>query len=57
MQSCFAYEELEKLLQRYDFYLYEFLNDKEVQTRYFSDRDDGLTPFEHVHYALAVFKP
>lgn len=57
MKSCFGYEELEKLLGTYDFYLYEFLSDKEMQARYFADRDDGLTPFEHVNYALAVLKP
>lgn len=57
MKSCFGYHELEKLLEGYDFYLYEFLSDEEMQARYFSDRNDGLTAFEHVHYALAVLKP
>lgn len=56
MKSCFGYEELEKLLENYNFYLYEFLSDNEMQARYFSNRDDGLTPFEHVDYALAVLK-
>lgn len=57
MKSCFGYCELEKLLQKYDLYIYEFLNDKEMQDRYFSDQKGEMTAFEHVNYALAVFKP
>lgn len=57
MKSCFGYCELEKLLQQYNFYLYEFLTDAEMQERYFSDSRNEITPFEHVNYALAVFKP
>lgn len=57
MLSCFGYGELEKVLQQYNFYIYEFLNDKDMQERYFSSCDDEVTAFEHVNYALAVFKP
>lgn len=57
MKSCFGYEELERVLEEYNFYIYEFLSDKEMQNRYFSNGEEGLTAFEHVHYALAVFKP
>ncbi|MGN0761401.1 MAG: SAM-dependent methyltransferase [Christensenellales bacterium] len=56
MKSCFGYCELEKLLQRYNFYIYEFLSDKDMQDRYFADCSD-ITAFEHVNYALAVVKP
>lgn len=57
MQSCFGYSELEKLLEKYNLYIYEFLNDEEMQARYFSDCKGEITPFEHVDYALAVLKP
>lgn len=57
MKSCFGYFELELLLQQYNFYIYEFLNDQGMQGRYFSGRDDGITAFEHIDYALAVIKP
>lgn len=57
MKSCFGYCELEKLLERYNFYIYEFLSDKDMQDRYFSDCNEEITAFEHVDYALAVLKP
>lgn len=38
-------------------YFHPLRSDEEMQARYFSDRNDGLTAFEHVHYALAVLKP
>lgn len=56
MKSCFGYCELEKLLQEYHFYIYEFLNARDMQDRYFFDRTDGLSAFEHIDYALAVVK-
>ncbi|MGN0797774.1 MAG: SAM-dependent methyltransferase [Christensenellales bacterium] len=55
MKSCFGYCELETLLQRHNFYIYEFLSDKDMQERYFADSD--ITAFEHVNYALTVIKP
>ena len=56
MKSCFGYSELEKLLEKHGFLIYEFLNDKDIQERYFNGRNDGLTAFEHINYALAVLK-
>ncbi len=56
MKSCFGYTELEKLLSKYNFYIYEFLNDTDIQNRYFSGCSDKLTAFEHINYALAVIK-
>lgn len=55
MKSCFSYEALELLLQQHCFFIYVFLNDRDIQTRYFSDGSE-LTAFEHIHYALAVLK-
>lgn len=56
MKSCFGYGELELLLEKHHFLIYEFLNEEEIQKRYFANRDDGLTAFPHIHYALAVLK-
>lgn len=56
MQSCFGYSELELFLQEHGFFIYEFLNEQEIQKRYFSNRSDALTAFEHMQYAIAVYK-
>ena len=56
MKSCFGYGELEMLLQQYNFYIYEFLSDRDMQDLYFSGRENEITAFEHVDYALAVIK-
>lgn len=56
MKSCFGYGELEQLLEKNNFLIYEFLNDKDIQERYFADHNDGLTAFEHINYALTVLK-
>lgn len=56
MASCFSLEELEIMLGKYDFYIYEFLNSQDIQSRYFAKNADGITAFEHIDYALAVLK-
>lgn len=56
MKSCFGLGELEILLQQHNFLIYEFLSDKDIQKRYFSDCNNELTAFEHINYALAVLK-
>lgn len=56
MKSCFSCEELERLLQQHNFLIYEFLSDKNIQTRYFSSCGCELSAFPHIHYALAVIK-
>lgn len=56
MVSCFSLEELEIMLGKYDFYIYEFLNSQDIQSRYFAENADGITAFEHIDYALAVLK-
>lgn len=56
MKSCFGYGELEMLLQKHNFLVYEFLNDKEIQSRYFFQSAGEMTAFEHINYVLAVLK-
>ncbi|MGN0822940.1 MAG: SAM-dependent methyltransferase [Candidatus Gallimonas sp.] len=54
MKSCFGYSELELLLQKYRFLIYEFLNEGEIQNRYFANAP--FKAFEHIDFALAVLK-
>ena len=54
MKSCFSYHELESLLEKCGFLVYEHLPTTEIQSRYFQNRDDYLSAFDTVEYALAV---
>ncbi|MGL5255347.1 MAG: hypothetical protein ACRC8J_05015 [Phocaeicola sp.] len=56
MKSCFSYRELEKVLGKYCFSIQEHLCTEEIQKRFFTDRTDYLSAFEHIEYALAVLK-
>ena len=56
MKSCFGYAELEKMMDKHNFLIYEFLNRDEINSRYFSDCQNEMTAFEHINYALAVLK-
>jgi|GEM_PF-67714 len=38
------------------FMVYEYADSNELNERYFADRDDGMTAFEHISMALAVMK-
>ena len=40
----------------YRFLIYEHLCTEEIQKRFFQDRTDYLSAFEHIEYALAVLK-
>lgn len=55
MLSCFDYPKLERMLEKYGFLIYEFLNPDEIQQRYLKN-DMGLRAFEHINYVLAVYK-
>lgn len=55
MKSCFGYPELERLLEKYGFLIYELLTPQEIQAHYF-DKCGDMTAFEHIHYVTAVFK-
>ena len=52
MKSCFGYSELEKMLEKCGFLLYEFLNRDEIQHRFFDGCE--MTAFENINYAQAV---
>lgn len=54
MKSCFGYGELEMLLQKHGFLLYEFLNDKDIG-KYFESSDE-ISAFEHINFALAALQ-
>lgn len=56
MKTCFSYEQLEKLLEKHQFLIYERLTTEDIQENYFKGREDGLTAFEHISYVNAVIK-
>lgn len=56
MKTCFNAGELEKLLKRYHFSLQKSLTPANIQSRYFAHRNDELTAFEHINYALFTLK-
>lgn len=56
MKSCFDQISLERMLSEHSFLVYEHLNCTDIQKRYFFERTDWLSAFEHIHYAHAVLK-
>ena len=56
MQSAFSYSELEKLLEKYGFLIYELLTPDEIQKDIIDSAGADLKAFEHVNYCLAVRK-
>ena len=54
MKSCFGYGELEKMLEKHHFLIYEFLNRVEIQNRYFAECNNEMSAFENVNYAQSV---
>lgn len=56
MKAAFYYDELEELLERHGFLIYELMTAEDIQYRYFKDRNDNLSAFEHVCFAQAVYK-
>ncbi|MGN1168515.1 MAG: class I SAM-dependent methyltransferase, partial [Acutalibacteraceae bacterium] len=55
MKSCFSYNELEKLLERHGFLIYELLTSPDIQSTFF-DGHGGMTAFENINYVTAVYK-
>lgn len=55
MKSCFGYGELEKLLEKHGFLIYEFLNCDDIQKRFFEGNEE-TSAFEHINYVLTVKK-
>ena len=56
MQSAFSYSELEKLLEKHDFLIYELLTPEDIQRDVIDKAGGGMKAFEHVNYCLAVRK-
>jgi methyltransferase (TIGR00027 family) len=56
MKSCFAYEEIELMLEKAGLLVYEHLSPEKIQELYFSGREDDLSAFETIHYIHAVKK-
>ena len=56
MQSEFSYSELEKLLEKYGFLIYELLTPDDIQRNIIDKAGADMKAFEHVNYCLAVRK-
>ena len=56
MQSAFSYSELEKLLAKHGFLIYELLTPDDIQRDVIDKAGADLKAFEHVNYCLAVRK-
>lgn len=54
MQSCFAYSEVETMLEQSGLLIYEHLSPAKINELYFSNRKDYLSAFETIHYLHAV---
>lgn len=56
MKTCFSYGELEKLLEKHNFLIYELLTPKDIQTQIIDKKGSDIKAFEHINYVHAVFK-
>ena len=56
MKSAFSYAELEKLLEKHGFLIYELLTPDDIQRDIIDKAGADLKAFEHVNYCLAVRK-
>ena len=56
MQSAFSYGELEKLLEKHGFLIYELLTPDDIQGDIIDNAGADMKAFEHVNYCLAVRK-
>ena len=56
MQSVFSYAELEKLLEKHGFLIYELLTPDDIQRDIIDKAGGDMKAFEHVNYCLAVRK-
>ena len=56
MQSAFSYSELEKLLEKHGFLIYELLTPDDIQRNVIDKAGADLKAFEHVNDCLAVRK-
>lgn len=56
MQSAFSYSEIEKLLEKHSFLIYELLTPDDIQRDIIDKAGTDMKAFEHVNYCLAVRK-
>ena len=56
MQSAFSYSEIEKLLEKHGFLIYELLTPDDIQRDVIDRVGADLKAFEHVNYCHAVRK-
>lgn len=56
MQSAFSYNEIEKLLEKHGFLIYELLTPDDIQRDIIDKAGTDMKAFEHVNYCLAVRK-
>ena len=56
MQSAFFYSEIEKLLEKHGFLIYELLTPDDIQRDIIDKAWADMKGFEHVNYCLAVRK-
>ena len=56
MRSAFSYSELEKLLEKHGFLIYELLTPDDIQRDVINKAGADMKAFEHVNYCLAVRK-
>ena len=56
MKTCFSYADLEKLLEKHNFLIYEMLTPKDIQEQIIDKKGADMKAFEHINYALAVYK-
>ena len=56
MKSAFSYAELEKLLEKHGFLIYELLTPDDIQRDIIEKTGADMKAFEHVNYCLAVRK-
>ena len=54
MKSCYAYEDMERMLDRLGLLIYEHLSPTAIQELYFQNRTDYLCAFETIHYMHIV---
>jgi len=56
MKSCFSYQKIEKLMERFGLLIYEHVTPTKIQELFFRDRTDYLSAFETIHFIHAVKK-
>lgn len=56
MRTVFSYTELEKMLEKHEFLIYELLTPDDIQKNIIDRAGVDLKAFEHVNYCLAVKK-